>query len=305
MLVSLGTSQAQTTRADSNPTVPPGRDPGGIPVAIIGPGIDYRLPEIAGRLARDGEGDLIGWDFADNDARPFEQEAEPSPASTPARLLLGEAGASRIAILRLPDGDRRALATALLFASQSPARIVAILAMDAAGEQPDWPLLADAAQRFPDLLLIAPDISSASSAANTDRPTAANLLIVSAATKRTNGAGDTGSSAQKATAELAVPLPTDLPANTSPLLRAKLAAMRTTALAARIRAVAPELDARELKQRILSLTAPLPPDIEAPARSGWIAEPQPPSGELKDSRSAAVRRSLRPSRAARGGSKQH
>lgn len=53
------------------PRVPPGVDPGGVAIAIIGGGIDYTRPEIAARLARDGEGEIVGWDFIDNDRRPF------------------------------------------------------------------------------------------------------------------------------------------------------------------------------------------------------------------------------------------
>src|SRR5262245_39161047 len=53
------------------PPLPAGRDPGGVAIAFIGTGIDYTLPLIAQRLARDGEGELIGWDVVDNDNRPF------------------------------------------------------------------------------------------------------------------------------------------------------------------------------------------------------------------------------------------
>ena len=55
------------------PRVPPGVDPGGVAVAIIGSGINYTRSRDRGkRLARDGEGEIIGWDFVDND-----QEAVP------------------------------------------------------------------------------------------------------------------------------------------------------------------------------------------------------------------------------------
>lgn len=54
------------------PPVPPGRDPGGVAVALIGTGIDYTLPAVARRLARDGEGELIGWDLQDEDRKPFD-----------------------------------------------------------------------------------------------------------------------------------------------------------------------------------------------------------------------------------------
>ena len=55
----------------SEPKVPPGLDPGGVAIALLGDGVDYTKPELAKRLARDGEGDLIAWDFVDNAIRPY------------------------------------------------------------------------------------------------------------------------------------------------------------------------------------------------------------------------------------------
>ena len=62
-----------------DPKVPAGIDPGLQPIAILTTGIDYTDPAIAARLARDGEGELIGWDFTENDRRPFAA----SPNTTP------------------------------------------------------------------------------------------------------------------------------------------------------------------------------------------------------------------------------
>ena len=42
-LAVIGTSAALA--ADKDPAVPPGRDPGGVAIAIIGPGLDYTLPK--------------------------------------------------------------------------------------------------------------------------------------------------------------------------------------------------------------------------------------------------------------------
>ena len=53
--------------------MPSGRDPGGVAIALFGTGIDYTLP-LAQRLARDGEGELIGWDLEDKDRKPVRQE---------------------------------------------------------------------------------------------------------------------------------------------------------------------------------------------------------------------------------------
>ena len=51
----------------ADPPVPLGQDAGGTAVAFMTTGIDYRDPAVAKALARDGEGELIGWDFVDDD----------------------------------------------------------------------------------------------------------------------------------------------------------------------------------------------------------------------------------------------
>ena len=58
-----------------NPPVPgpvPGERKGpGVRVALVDSGVNYLLPEIGSRLARDEEGALVGYDFWDLDARPL------------------------------------------------------------------------------------------------------------------------------------------------------------------------------------------------------------------------------------------
>ena len=63
------------------PRLPAGLDPGGVAVALLSTGIDYQASDIARRLARDGEGDLIGWDLVDRDNRPFNGAAAETPAA--------------------------------------------------------------------------------------------------------------------------------------------------------------------------------------------------------------------------------
>src|SRR5215813_6387373 len=75
----LAETPASQLLAPKKPPVPPGRDPGGVAVALIGTGIDYTLPQVASRLARDGEGELIGWDLQDEDRRPFDRSKGSAP----------------------------------------------------------------------------------------------------------------------------------------------------------------------------------------------------------------------------------
>ena len=91
-----------------NPAVPPGEDPGGVPVAHVDSGVNYLLPKIAGRLARDDAGVLLGYDFRDDDDRPA--DLDPSrPAFFPIRhgtsvasVLLAEAQNVRLVPIRHP-----------------------------------------------------------------------------------------------------------------------------------------------------------------------------------------------------------
>src|SRR4029078_9951193 len=82
------------------PPLPPGRDPGGVAIALLTTGIDYTLPTIAGYLARDGEGEVIGFDPVDNDNRPFGGDG-----TTLAANLLDPAIGTRLVPVRVDPRD--------------------------------------------------------------------------------------------------------------------------------------------------------------------------------------------------------
>jgi len=144
------------------PKLPPGRDPGGVAVALIGPGTDYTDPMIAARLARDGEGDLIGWDFIDNDNRPF--AVGESWVADP-RSLVDLAPSARFIPIRVPRSHPAVRQRALLFALQTPARIVLFAERFLqSGEIESVRAMAQAAQ--PVLVIAAGDAPAASPAGN-------------------------------------------------------------------------------------------------------------------------------------------
>jgi hypothetical protein len=266
-----------------DPKLAPGRDPTGIPVAIVGPGIDYRLGEVAKRLARDGEGELIGWDFVDNDTTPFEPAdgcAAAGPCDTAAvsaaqggRLLLSEAKRSRLIVLRTPDGDPRSFAAAVVFAARSPARIIPVLAASSAASGPDWPLVIEAARRFSNLLFIVPAYGPPINVPGFENVAIGNLVIVAAATASGEIAADAANGSPPV-ADIAATVATATgPDLTAQRRCAESAAVRVAALAARLSAADPLLNAQGLKQRIVGLAAPLPSPRAGAVRSGWIAEP--------------------------------
>lgn len=146
-----------------DPTVPPGVDPGLEPIAILTTGLDYTEPAIAARLARDGEGELIAWDFVDNDRRPFAK----SPNGTPPNwggdgtvlvrqwLESAEAVKQSLIAVRINPADPLSLGRALAFVAQTRAKTVAVPMWSERRE--DWAAFATAAKRFGDLRLVVPE----------------------------------------------------------------------------------------------------------------------------------------------------
>ncbi len=150
----VGFSDAQAQK----PRVPPHRDPGGVLVAMLGPGIDYTQAELAGRLARDGEGELIGWDMVDNDRQPYDAKSGASPsehggdATALANLLLAGAAPARLAPLRVDPANPVGLARAVQVVSQMGARIVLVPMWSS--EAAAWEPFRQAAMRSPNILFV-------------------------------------------------------------------------------------------------------------------------------------------------------
>jgi hypothetical protein len=122
-------------------------------------GLDYTQMDIARRLARDGEGEPIAWDFVDNDPRPY----LPSPNETPpayggdgtllVRTLIERSkGRIRVVPVRVDPGRPASLAQALAFVARTPARIVLVPIWSERRE--DWEPFKLAAEHFRSLLLI-------------------------------------------------------------------------------------------------------------------------------------------------------
>ena len=180
LLIDIATAQ------ERKPPLPPGRDPGGAAIAILLTGIDYTQPDIARRLARDGEGELIGWDLVDNDNRPFDKSRGQTPVNwggdgTALVRSIGETG-RRVIPVRIDPSNPVLLARAVAFISHTPARIVVVPLWSA--QASDWKPFRQAALRFPDMLFM---IAAGDEGKDIDRdpvwPAAfglANVLVVTA-----------------------------------------------------------------------------------------------------------------------------
>jgi hypothetical protein len=113
-----------------NPPVPPGDDPGGIPVAVVDTGVNYLLPEIASRLARAQDGEILGFDYWDLDRRPFDVSPLPDPfypgrhGTRTASLVLEEAPVAKLVPYRYPRRDMDRMAALIKDAADQGVRIM-------------------------------------------------------------------------------------------------------------------------------------------------------------------------------------
>lgn len=165
-LACLSLSAVAARAAD--PRLPPGQDPGGPAIALIGTGIDYQSEKIAPRLARDGEGEMIAWDFVDNDRLPYAPRTAADPfaadASSAASALLAAYAHARLVPARIDEGDAMALARAIGFATGTPARIVAVAVPLATSDMRR--VIREASARFKDhLFVVSADLSGVTPAA--------------------------------------------------------------------------------------------------------------------------------------------
>lgn len=139
-----------------DPRLPPGTDPGGPAIAVISAGIDYTDPQVSRLLARDGEGDLIGWDFVDSDNRPFDATKGAAPVAYGGSLteLVRKFPnmRARIVPVRVDPANAGHLAAALAFIARTPARTVVVPLWSRSREH--WQPFGQAARQFRDLLLI-------------------------------------------------------------------------------------------------------------------------------------------------------
>ena len=152
-----GVAAQRPSRTAQSP-VPPHTDPGGLPVAIIDTGVNYLLPEINRRLARDPAGMLLGYDFWDLDERPFDVHPRRSAfypdhhGTTIASIVLAEAPVARLLPYRYPRPDMSRLAMLVEHAASHGARIVnlSLTSFDRA----EWAAFEQAATRHPEILFV-------------------------------------------------------------------------------------------------------------------------------------------------------
>ncbi|GAB4375130.1 MAG: hypothetical protein Kow00114_38130 [Kiloniellaceae bacterium] len=266
-----------------NPPLPEGTDPGGVTVAHIDSGVNYRLPAIAARLARGADGAFLGRDLWDDDGRPFDGDTGRSPFfpirhGTPvASVLIAEAPAVRLLPIRYPRPDMTRMAEAVAIAAAAGARIVALPM--GSRDPDDWAAFAEAAQAHPEMLFVV-------SAGNDGRDIDAvplypaglsleNMVVVTSADAF--GRLAPGSNWGRANVDLMVPAEgvavIDYRGARGTASGSSFAVPRVAALAARLLERNPAWDTAALKAALFARAAP-PMKRGAPRVAvGWIANP--------------------------------
>lgn len=173
-----------------NPPVPAGADPPGIPIGLVDSGVNYLLPEIASRLARDPDGAILGYDYRDLDRRPFDVLLAPDPffpshhGTRTASLLLEEAPVAKLVPYGYPRHDMARMWALLEDAAAHGVRVMN-LSLDSPDRE-EWLPFRKAAEAHPEMLFL---VAAGNHGRNIDeRPiypaafTLANMIVVTSAT---------------------------------------------------------------------------------------------------------------------------
>ena len=262
--------------------VPEAKGPG-IRVALVDSGVNYLLPEIASRLARDADGALVGFDFQDLDARPFDANPARSAfhpqrhGTRTASLLLEEAAVAELVPYRYPHRDMERMSALVDHAASAGVRIVNVSM--GSRRLSDWTDFEAAARAHSEMLFV---VSAGNDGADIDEapvyPASLaldNLLTVTSADD--SGLPARGSNRGRESVDLAVPaeeiLVTGFDGRARKAAGSSYAAVRVSALAACLLAAYPQWTASELKAAILARAEKPVSDMLAYTGAGSLRAP--------------------------------
>lgn len=131
---------------------------GAVRVGHIDSGVNYELPVIADRLARDAAGENLGFDFWDMDPRPHDLDTSRSPffpirhGTAVASILLREATEAALVPYRYPQPDMTRMADIVEAAAAANVRIIMMPLGSRKAE--DWAAFANAARAHPAMVFV-------------------------------------------------------------------------------------------------------------------------------------------------------
>ena len=273
----LGSDLEQIVRAEPlNPPVPGGVESGAVRVALVDSGVNYLLPKIASRLARDVDGTLVGFDFWDLDTRPFDSNPARSAfhpqrhGTRTASLILEEAPVAALVPYRYPRNDMSRMRHLVEHAASAGVRIVN-LSMGSR-RLSEWLDFEAAARDHPEMLFV---VSAGNDGADIDEtpvyPASLkldNLLTVTSVDD--SGLPARGSNRGRESVDLAVPAErvpvTGFDGRPRRASGSSYAAARVSAFAACLLAAHPGWTAPALKSAVLARAEK--PVHQAPAHVG-------------------------------------
>ncbi len=280
VFASDGVTETQTEPL--NPPIPGGRDPGGVLIAVIDTGVNYTLPFLKSRLARDAAGAIKGFDFWDGDARPFDSDTSRSPffpirhGTAVTSIIAREAPDARFAVYRFPRPEMSRF-EALVEQADKDGAIVVNMAMGS-DNRADWRAFERAAASRPHMLFI---VSAGNNGRDIDQtpvyPAALTLEnILTVTSSDAFGKLAQGSNFGREAVDVMTPgervRVIDHRGVESQASGSSFAAPRISALAARLLARRPEWKGSDLRDAILRRArkgfGPPPP-----VKHGWIPDP--------------------------------
>ena len=258
-------------------------DRSGVRVALVDSGVNYLLPEIASRLARDVDGTLVGFDFWDLDARPFDSNPARSAfhpqrhGTRTASLLLEEAPVAALVPYRYPRPHMSRMPDLVAHAAAAGVRIMNISM--GSRRRSEWADFETAARAHPEMLFV---VSAGNEDADIDEtpvyPASLpldNLLAVTSSDH--SGLPARGSNRGRESVDLAVPaervLVTGFDGRVRKVSGSSYAAARVSAFAACLLAAHPGWTARELKSAILARAEKPVSDMLAYVGGGTLHAP--------------------------------
>ncbi len=261
---------------------PRGKDPGGIRVGLVDSGLAYDLPLFRHRLARNGEGMPLGFDYWDLDPWPYDGDVSRGPflpirhGTAVASVLAREAPGAALIPFRYPRPDMSRMGDLVARAAAAGTRILAI---PLGSRKPgDWRAF-ERALRGRDILAV---VSAGNDGRDIDRepvyPAALDLENILTVTS-SDGFGRLAPGSNWGRAKVDVMLPAenleivDFRGASGRASGSSYAVPRLAALAARMLAREPGLNATQLKSRILACAAPSPYEREGVVAAGWIPDP--------------------------------
>ncbi len=268
-----------------NPPVPAGPPTAqeAVRVAVIDTGVNYTLPLFRGRLVRNDAGDLLGYDFWDMDARPFDLDTARSPffplhhGTAVTSIILREAPEAVILPYRYPRPDMTRFGD-LIARADAAGAVIVNMAMGSNAEA-DWQAFAQAAKARPHMLFI---VSAGNDGRDLDRvpvfPAALgldNILTVTSADA--DGRLARGSNWGARHVDVMVPgeqvAVTDHRGAAGKASGSSFAVPRVTALAARLLARHPDWRGPALKAAIIKRARKPFGGGASLLRHGWIPDP--------------------------------